>query len=148
MLQFDEDYESVNRGAPAPGADVLAAQLKKSLEVRAQTATAATATQPMPAAQAKRQTLETIPTQSKPVMNTIHHPSTLLLRANKSQTAQGHLSDEYISDEYESVTENVSLPLSGCGPPHGKLDGRASVLTPSRHSCCCIAWAMSYGAHV
>lgn len=101
----------------APNIDALAAQLKKSLEERVQ---AVAAPRPMPSAQAKRRTLETIPPQSRPVTKTTHS-STLPLRANKSRAVQGHLNDEYNSDEYESVRENVSVLLTQCGLPHGKL---------------------------
>jgi hypothetical protein len=104
LLQFDEeDYESVDRGVLAPDKDALAAELKKSLEVRA-----ATATRHVPSAQVKRQMLETIPQQSKPVTKTTQHPATLPLRANTSQAAQGYPSDEYNSEEHESLKENVS----------------------------------------
>jgi hypothetical protein len=117
-LQFDEeDYESLDKEVLAPNIDALAAQLKKSLQDRVQ---AAAAPRPMPSVQAKRQTLETIPPQSRPVTKTTQHPSTLPLRANKSQAVQGHLSDEYNSDEYESVRENVSVLLTQCGLPHRK----------------------------
>jgi hypothetical protein len=106
LLQFDEeDYESVDKGVLAPDMDALAAELKKSLEVRAQVATA---TKHVPSAQAKRQSLETLPSQSKPVTKTTQHPATLPLRANKSQASQGYPSDEYNSEEYESLKENVS----------------------------------------
>jgi hypothetical protein len=122
LLQFDEeDYESLDKGVLAPNIDALAAQLKKSLEERVQ---AAAASRPMPSAQAKRRTLETIPPQSRPVTKTAQHPSTLPLQANKSQAVQGHLNDEYDSDEYESVRESVSVLLAQYGlQQHGMKSG-------------------------
>lgn len=102
--QFDEeDYESLDKEVRPPNIDALAAQLKKSLEERVQ---AAAAPRPTPSAQAKRRTLETIPPHSRPVTKTTQHPSTLPLRTKKSRAVQGHLNDEYNSDEYESVREN------------------------------------------
>ncbi|XP_023706055.1 protein piccolo isoform X3 [Cryptotermes secundus] len=102
--QFDEeDYESLDKGVHAPNIDALAAQLKKSLEERV---LAAAVPRPMPSAQAKRRTLETIPPRSRPVTKIPQHPSTLPLHANKSQAVQGHHSEECNSDEYESVKEN------------------------------------------
>jgi hypothetical protein len=106
LLQFDEeDYESMGREVLAPNIEALAAELKKSLEVRAQVAAA---TQHVPSAQAQSQTLETICPQNKPVTKTAQHPATLPLRGSKSQAARSHPSDEYNSEEYESLKENVS----------------------------------------
>jgi hypothetical protein len=108
--QFDEeDYESLDKELSAPSSAVLAALLKKSLENRAQ---AAVNKRPVPNAQPKKQTLENIPLQSRTFVETAPHVSTFTQQRNNLHALEGHVNDGYDSEEYESIQENVSVPIS------------------------------------
>jgi len=95
LLQFDEEeYESLDGEMLAPKRDVLATLLKKSLEAWGQ---AAATTRPGPNTQPNRQMPENIPPQN-----------TFPRQAKNLPAVQMQPSDEYNSDEYESIKENVS----------------------------------------